>query len=75
MTRFRRARTLLRLRLYRDALAEFIVLKDMAPDEANVHFMLGRTYKMLGDRGSAVRHLTIALNLDPKVSLFSLSVS
>lgn len=67
MSRFRRARTFLRLRMYQDALAEFMVLKDMAPEEANVHFMLGRTYKMLGDKGKAIKHLTIALNLDPKV--------
>lgn len=49
------------------ALAELMVLKDIAPDEAMVHFLLGRLYKILREKGLAVRHFTIALNLDPKV--------
>lgn len=42
-------------------------LKDLAPDEANVHFLLGRLYKGLHDKTNAIKHLTIALNLDAKV--------
>jgi anaphase-promoting complex subunit 3 len=49
------------------ALNELMILKDIAPDEAMVHFLLGRLYKSLRDKGQAVRHFTIALNLDPKV--------
>ena len=67
MARFKRARTLLRLHRPHEALDEFLVLKDMAPDEANVHFMLGRVYKMLADKTNAIKHLLVALNLDPKV--------
>jgi hypothetical protein len=52
---------------------ELKVLKDVAPDEANVHFLLGRLYKMLRMRGEAVRCFTMALNLDPKVGLCLLS--
>jgi anaphase-promoting complex subunit 3 len=52
----------------RDALAELTVLKDLAPDDANVHFMLGRLYKMLREKGEAIRHFTVALNLDPKAA-------
>jgi len=33
-----------------------------------VHFLLGKLYKMLREKGLAVRHFTIALNLDPKAS-------
>ena len=69
LSRFKKARALMSLRHPREALAELLILKDMAPDEANVHFMLGRLYKMLRDKTSAIRHFTIALNLDPKVSL------
>lgn len=69
MARFKRARALLRLRRNREALAEFELLKDMAPDEANVHFMLGKVHKMRGDKTGAIRHLLVALNLDPKVCL------
>ena len=49
------------------ALNELMILKDIAPDEAMVHFLLGRLYKSVRDKGQAVRHFTIALNLDPKV--------
>ena len=53
------------------ALNELMILKDIAPDEAMVHFLLGRLYKSLRDKGQAVRHFTIALNLDPKVCIIN----
>jgi tetratricopeptide (TPR) repeat protein len=62
-----KARALMKLRRPKEALMELETLKDIAPDESMVHFMLGRLYKMIGDKTSAIRHLTIALNLDPKV--------
>ncbi len=51
------------------SLAELKVLKDMAPDEANVHYLLGKVYKQLHDKANAIKHFTTALNLDPKVSV------
>jgi len=57
------------LRLYDDALTELGALKNLAPEEANVFFLLGKCYKGLGDRAGAVRAFTTALNLDTKVSL------
>lgn len=69
LARFRKARVLMKLRDYKFALAELKVLKDMAPDEANVHYLLGKLYKVLHDKGNAIKHFTAALNLDPKVSL------
>ena len=42
-------------------------MKDLAPDEANVHYTLGRLYKQLKDRTNAIKHFTTALHLDPKV--------
>ena len=68
LCRFKKARVLMALHEYERALADLKVLKDIAPDEANVHFLLGRVYKVLGQKGSAIRHFTMALNLDPKVS-------
>ena len=67
LSRFKKARCLMGLGRPKEALVELKVLKDMAPDEANVHFLLGRLYKMLRMRGEAVRCFTMALNLDPKV--------
>lgn len=68
LTRFKKARALMSLGRLHEALKELMYLKDIAPDEAMVHFLLGRLYKSLREKGAAVRHFTIALNLDPKVS-------
>ena len=73
LCRFKKARVLMTLHEYQKALVELRVLKDIAPDEANVHFLLGKVYKVLRQKGSAIRHFTMALNLDPKVS-FCLSI-
>ncbi|KAJ5171835.1 20S cyclosome subunit (BimA/Nuc2/Cdc27) [Penicillium capsulatum] len=70
LARFRKARVLMRLKEYTISLAELKILKDMAPDEANVHFLLGKLYKMLHDRANAIKHFTTALNLDPKAAQF-----
>jgi anaphase-promoting complex subunit 3 len=69
LARFRKARVLLKLNEYKLSLAELKVLKDMAPDEANVHYLLGKVYKQLHDKANAIKHFTTALNLDPKVSI------
>jgi len=55
------------LRLYADALVELEVLKNLAPEEANVFFLLGKCFKGLGRRADSVRTFTTALNLDAKV--------
>ncbi|KAI1393543.1 TPR-like protein [Hypoxylon trugodes] len=67
-TRYKKARALLALNQYDEAQRELEILKTLAPDEATVHFLLGKLYKGLNDKGSSVRHFTIALNLDPKAS-------
>lgn len=67
LARFRKARALMKLQELKLALAELKILKDMAPDEANVHYLLGKLYKSLHDRANAIKHFTSALNLDPKV--------
>lgn len=54
----------------REAFTELEILKDIAPDDANVHFMLGRLYKMTREKALAIKHFTIALNLDPKVGIW-----
>jgi len=69
LCRFKKARVLVALHEHDLAMDELRVLKDIAPDEANVHFLLGRVYKVLRQKGNAIRHFTMALNLDPKASL------
>ncbi|KAH7113296.1 hypothetical protein B0J11DRAFT_146674 [Dendryphion nanum] len=66
VARFRKAQIHLKLGAPLEALKDLEYLKDCIPDDANVHFLLGRTYNKIGDRGSAIRHYTIAMNLDPK---------
>lgn len=67
LARFRKARVLMKMKEYKFALTELRVLKDLAPDEANVHYLLGKLYKILHDKANAIKHFTTALNLDPKV--------
>lgn len=66
--RFRKARALLAVGHLQAAQKELLILKDIAPDDARVHFLLGKLYKAQNDKGLAVRHFTQALSLDPKVS-------
>jgi anaphase-promoting complex subunit 3 len=73
LSRFKKARCLMGLGRPRDALAELLILKDVVPDEANVWFLMGRLYKILREKGNAVRAFTMALNLDPKVCFHPLS--
>ncbi|CAI7663090.1 unnamed protein product [Penicillium pancosmium] len=70
LARFRKARVLMKLQEYKFALTDLKILKDMAPDEANVHYLLGKLYKMLHDKANAIKHFTTALNLDPKAAQF-----
>ena len=65
--RFKKAKALVTLNQPERALMELRLLKDIAPDEANVYFSLGNVYKKLRQKGEAIRHYTMALNLDPKV--------
>lgn len=67
--RHKKARALLATGQLDEAQRELMVLRDLAPNKAQVHFLLGKLAKIRGDRKVAVRHFTIALSLDPKVGL------
>ena len=67
IARFKRARVLANLGQPQLALEELMMLKTIAPDEANVFFLLGKVHLMLKQKSEAVRNWTIAGNLDPKV--------
>jgi len=68
LARFKKSRVLMHMREFELALRELLVLRDLAPDEANVWFLLGKCWKGLGEKGEALRAFTTALNLDVKVS-------
>lgn len=64
---YRKARVLLNMGNNLEALETLNILKDIASDEPNVHFMLGRTHARMRNKPLAIKHYTIAMNLDPKV--------
>jgi anaphase-promoting complex subunit 3 len=43
-------------------------VRNYAPREASVHFLIGKICKQLGRKSDAMLHLTTALDLDPKDS-------
>ncbi|PKS09994.1 hypothetical protein jhhlp_004618 [Lomentospora prolificans] len=65
--RFRRARVLIARGDYVAAREELLILRDLAPDEAMVHFLLGSLYKLMNEKRLALRHFTFALGLDPRL--------
>ncbi|KAI5362012.1 Putative tetratricopeptide-like helical domain superfamily [Septoria linicola] len=70
LARFKKARVLMHMKFYPQALMELEVLRDQASDEANVWFLLGKCYKGLQDKGQALKAFTTALNLDVKAAPF-----
>ncbi|KAK9478221.1 hypothetical protein V1514DRAFT_281337 [Lipomyces japonicus] len=68
LPRFKKARLLMSMRRYSECMTELQIVKDLAPDESSVHYLLGRLYKVQHDKQNAIRHFTAALNLDPKAS-------
>ncbi|OAA53426.1 Tetratricopeptide-like helical [Cordyceps fumosorosea ARSEF 2679] len=67
LTRYKKAHALLAIGHIEEAEKELVFLKDLAPNEGHVHFLLGTLYRSMNERQLAVRHFTIALALDPKV--------
>lgn len=65
---FKKAQLLFLMQRFDEALVDFERLKDLAPDEASVHFLLGKLYKHFNRKNQAIKQFTIALNLDPKGS-------
>jgi tetratricopeptide (TPR) repeat protein len=66
--RFKRVRMLMDLKNYDSALRDLMLVRDMAPDEFNVHYLLGKLYGAMGDRVNMTRNLTIAQDLEPRAA-------
>ena len=54
------------LERYEEALASLLSVRDSAPREASVHFLIGKVHKKLGDNDAAMISFVRALDLDPK---------
>ncbi|GMF20029.1 unnamed protein product [[Candida] boidinii] len=65
---FKKAQAYFSLQDYESALKDFEKLEVLAPDEASVHYLLGKLYRFKGRKNDAIKQFTIALNLDPKGS-------
>ncbi|CAA97347.2 anaphase-promoting complex TPR lobe subcomplex subunit Apc3 [Schizosaccharomyces pombe] len=68
LARFKKAKVLILLHDHDKALVELEQLKAIAPDEANVHFLLGKIFKQMRKKNLALKHFTIAWNLDGKAT-------
>lgn len=65
LARYERATVLFSQDALEEARAELLELRRVAPREPNVHFLLGKVYKRLGETGKAVKSLFAALDLKP----------
>ncbi|KAI5637114.1 anaphase-promoting complex, cyclosome, subunit 3 domain-containing protein [Phthorimaea operculella] len=66
LCRFHRASVLLRAGRAQDALADLHHLKDIAPRESLVYYLLGKVHNKLGNSHLALMHFSWATDLDPK---------
>ncbi|KAL3588105.1 translation initiation factor eIF-2B epsilon subunit, GEF [Fusarium poae] len=64
--RLQSAKLLLRLGSPTEALQELHSAKQIAPDEPDVHFMLGKAHLLDNNKGKALKCFTIALSLNPR---------
>ncbi|CEQ43033.1 SPOSA6832_04921 [Sporobolomyces salmonicolor] len=68
LARFNRVRMLLALQRYQTAESDLITLKQQAPSEPNVHYLLGKLYKLLGRRPEMLNHFALAQDLEPRMA-------
>lgn len=68
LCRFHRASVLLRVGRAQEALADLQHLKDIAPRESLVYYLLGKVHNKLGNSHLALMHFSWATELDPKGS-------
>lgn len=66
LCRFHRASVLLRAGRPQDALVDLHHLKDIAPRESLVYYLLGKVHSKLGNSHLAMMHFSWATDLDPK---------
>jgi len=63
---FQRAHILVACEEFEAALEALLVVEQFAPKEPPVHALLGQVYHQMGQVQLAIKHLNIAMDLDPK---------
>lgn len=63
---FQRATILLAVDDLPAALEALLIVEEHAPREPPVHALLGQVYHRMGELQMAIKHLNIAMDLDPK---------
>ncbi|KAK4053667.1 anaphase-promoting complex subunit cdc27 [Microbotryomycetes sp. JL201] len=66
--RFKRVRILIALKQYELAESDLIALRDRAPNEFNVHYLLGKLYKTLKRTPEMLKHFGLAQDIEPRMA-------
>uniref|UniRef100_A0A7S1TAI0 UDP-N-acetylglucosamine--peptide N-acetylglucosaminyltransferase SPINDLY n=1 Tax=Compsopogon caeruleus TaxID=31354 RepID=A0A7S1TAI0_9RHOD len=74
VAKFERSKVLAHLNEHESALRQLLELHDTFPREAAVQFEIGRSYKKMGQKDQALKHFSIALDLDPKERMYKKAI-
>ncbi|KAG9318517.1 TCP-1/cpn60 chaperonin family-domain-containing protein [Chiua virens] len=66
LVRYRRAKMLISMKRYQEAIEDLHKLRDSSPEETNVVFQLAKVYRLVGDEAKSAQWLAIARDICPK---------
>ncbi|KAG1877793.1 hypothetical protein DFJ58DRAFT_752720 [Suillus subalutaceus] len=66
LVRYRRAKILISMKRYAEALEDLLQLRDSSPEESNVVFQIAKVYRLTGDEVKSAHWLAIARDTSPK---------
>ncbi|KAH0830598.1 hypothetical protein J3R83DRAFT_2053 [Lanmaoa asiatica] len=66
LVRYRRAKMLISMKRYKEAIEDLQKLRDSSPEESNVVFQLAKVYRLVGDEAKSAQWLAIARDISPK---------
>ncbi|KAI0290448.1 TPR-like protein [Russula brevipes] len=66
LVRYRRAKMLISMKRYEEAVEDLEYLRDSSPEESNVIFQLARAYRLIGNEVKSAQMLALARDVSPK---------
>ncbi|KIJ69356.1 hypothetical protein HYDPIDRAFT_36424 [Hydnomerulius pinastri MD-312] len=66
LVRYRRAKMLISMKRYKEAIEDLQKLRDSSPEESNVVFQFAKVYRLMGDEVKSAHWLAIARDISPK---------